>query len=342
MPMKRKVMAKPKAFFFCILPLFVLLGCATPNHHGSFSIDDRKRMGVVLVVDEKLPLAQRVKKIPDAVRSVWQTADLQMNPQAKLYSNHTLSEEEKDKLAEAVAMLPKSWQAVMQKKLVNFYFVDALLGGGITDWVVNAKGQLSYTMILNPDIFTYSAKEWLEIRANGTFEAGEYRLAIDSLESISALQYILWHEAAHVIDFEHHYTLGNDPLIRQYFKSEAKSSPFMDGVWVIGGKQLYQPVSVFNFPTRKMVNPYFMNIHKKQVSNVAMLQSFKDWQNTPFVTLYAATSWAEDYADNAAFRLAQKQTGEGPVWQLTHKKKVMGSFSPLLHPINMQRSLVLD
>ena len=288
-------------------------------------------------VNSSLSLDKRIAKIPDAILNVWKQADKAMNPQADLYKSYTLSAAEQQQFAQAIAKLPTSWQQVMQQKVSRFFFIDQLLGGGITDWVVDAQGERVYTMILNPALFKASAQEWLEMRENSSFAEGPFHLSLNGFENISALQYILWHEAAHLIDFETQQTPVNDVLLRKHFGFDKNVTAFTKNVWKARETAVPQPLSDFDFPARKNINPYRMNIHQTQIDNSVLKQSFMDWKKTPFTTIYASSTWAEDFADFAAFTLAAKLTGKSPQWLLKDNGKTIGQHTPLVHPINKQR-----
>ncbi|MDX8386920.1 MAG: hypothetical protein R8M46_00095 [Ghiorsea sp.] len=259
-----------------------------------------------------------------------------MNPQASLYKNHTMTKQEKEQLSEAIQQLPDSWLALMNQKLARIFFVDDLLGAGIADWIVDKDGHVVYTLILNPALFQASAKDWLESRANSSFTDGDYRLAIEGLKGISALQYALWHEGAHVMDYARQTTIINDDLLNKFLKIDKQATAFTQGVWDIDKTM---PVAVFDFSARKKLNPYHMNAHKTQVENDALLQTFSDLQKTPFVTPYASSSWAEDYADYMVFKLAQALTGNELYWQLKQDDQVKNEYFPLNHAINQERQL---
>lgn len=324
--------------------LLVLLGGWTAcsqngqsNAVGGFSIEDRKSLGTLLPVQASKPLEERVADIPGPIFNVWQQMDAAMNPQAKSYKPYQLTADEQRQFTQAIAALPAPWRKIMRQKLTRVFFIDQLLGGGITDWIIDAEDRRAYTMILNPAMFHASAKAWLEMRENTSFKEGPYRIEVEGLEGVSALQYILWHESAHLIDFETQQTPINDALLRQHFGFNKTTTPFAKGVWTPADKEAARPLPAFDFTARSSINPYHMNLNRPQMENAALKQAFEAWSQTPFVTIYASTSWAEDYADFAAFILALNRTGHMPRWLLKRDGETIADFSPLMHPANKQR-----
>ena len=317
---------------FAALLLTGLAACSQNIETGGISLDGRKTLGAEYPVNPAQPLHRRTASIPDSVLEAWRKMDMTINPQAEQYEAYALSDTQKQQLAQAIATLPRPWQKIMRQKLSRFFFIKNLLGGGITDWIIAADGRLTYTMILNPALFDATASEWLKMRESGSFETGDYRLQISGLQNVSALQFILWHEVAHLIDYENRYTSIADPLMRSYLDLKSNgTTPFMHNVWQSGN----QPT--FDFPARNKLNPYHMNARQPRIANPELPSTFISWQQTPFVTLYAASSPAEDFADFAAFHIARKRSGHEPVWQLVKKEHIVAKYAPLTHPANRAR-----
>ncbi len=319
---------------FAVLLFTGLAACSQSVETGGISLKERKTLGTEYPVNPAQPLHRRAAPIPENVLGAWQKMDMAINPQASQYQGYDLSDKQKRQLAQAIATLPRPWQKIMRQKLSRFFFIKNLLGGGITDWIIAADGRLIYTMILNPALFDATASDWLKMREGGSFETGDYRLQISGLQDVSALQFILWHEVAHLIDYENRYTSIADPLMRSYLDLKASgTTPFMHNVW----QSSNQPASGFDFPARSKLNPYHMNAQQPRIANSELPNTFAVWQQTPFVTLYAASSPAEDFADFAAFHIARKSSGHEPVWQLMEKEHIVAKYTPLTHPANRTR-----
>jgi len=327
----RNISAVIAVLLIAIVVAFNFTGKETD--HPVFSIDDRKTIGALLPINPETPLQQRVAPIPTRLLNLWQKADRAMNPVAATYRSYELSPEQQRAFADAIATLPESWQRTMRSKLSRFYFVENLLGGGITSWIIDADGNLTYTMILNPALFHATASQWLQMKEGASFKKGELTLLLKGAEGISALQMLLWHESAHLIDYEAGHTLAVDSLLRQYKHIEQKQAAFTQGIWNMEGK----PKPLFEIPQLERLNPYGMDNRKPLLPNRDLAQTFEALANSPFVSFYAATSPMEDYAELAAFAIAGRQTGIFPYWALSLNGKVVVTFAPLAHPLNRQR-----
>jgi len=130
--------------------LSVWTACSQQTNSIGFSIEDRKEFGKQIIVPLTQPLAKRIGAIPEKMLQTWKNMDERMNPQASRYQIYQPTMRERQVLQQAIVHLPEAWQKLMLQKLARFYFVDNLLGGGITDWIIAPNGTLQYVMILNP------------------------------------------------------------------------------------------------------------------------------------------------------------------------------------------------
>jgi len=310
-----------------------LAACSGTLAAIDFSLESRKELGRQLPVDPDQPLLGRAKPIPPRLLEGWRAADLSMGKQPHRYATHPLSGAERQMLQQALATLPENWQALLRQKLAGIFFVDQLLGGGISDWVVAPDGSVAYTMILNPALFRHTAAEWLDLRENASFAKGPLHLAAGGWDGVSALTYVLWHESAHLLDYERRITPYVEAELRDFRRDPDASSPFTQAVW----QKIDEPLPAFDFENRKSLNPYRMNENKPLLPNRDLASLFDAWSRTPFVSLYASGSWTEDLADFAAFRLQAERSGKEPYWELRNGGKSLGRFEPMGEVLNRER-----
>lgn len=326
------------SLFAVALVAVCLTACEQSETTNGFSIDDRKAIGILLPLDPETPLPQRVARIPNRILDIWQQVDKRINPAATDYRPYELSAEQQQKFAEALDSLPQKWRNTMRKKLTRFFFVENLLGGGITDWIIDTDGKLAYTMILNPALFDVTASQWFSMKENGSFENGAFALRLEGTEGVSALKMILWHESAHLVDFESGYSPIIDPLLRQYKQKILTSTPFTKDVWSMNGTLSPRHA----IPFKDKLNPYGMDRRRQPLPNSTLPQAFKALATSPFASLYAATSPMEDFAELASFAVARNRTGTAPHLALYRYGKRLALSEPLTHPLNRQRLLLLE
>jgi len=290
------------------IPFIILITLAScqkkPTINGDISLEQRKNIEQQMPVQTSQPLYERTAAIPKALLQAWIAADSGLNPTALSYHVYLPSITEKSQLKQAFQALPHQWQQILQHKLTRIFFVKNLIGAGITDWVIKREtGEQFYTIMLNPRLFHTTAKTWLEYRANSMFTQGDYHITYANIPDVSALTYALLHETAHIIDFEKRYTPIVDPLIRQYRDVPSTPTAFTQAIW----SDYSQPKAAYDFAYRDKLNAYHLSVKRGYISNAKLPEIFSSLSQRPFVSLYASLSWAEDYADFAAFHYSRIQ-----------------------------------
>ncbi|MCF6208155.1 MAG: hypothetical protein L3J61_02050 [Ghiorsea sp.] len=279
-----------------------LSSCQTTAINGDITIEHRKNLEQQMPLHTSQPLHERSEQIPSSLLQAWTVADSGLNPIAETYKAYLPTPAEKELLKQSFNTLPPQWKNILNHKLTRIFFVENLIGAGITDWVINREtGEQFYTIMLNPRLFHTAAKTWLEYRANSMFSHGDYRITYANIPHVSALTYALLHETAHIIDFEKRITPVVDPLIDQYKPINLTPTPFTQNIW----QDYTQPTQNYDFPYRNKLNAYQLSVKRGVIDNQKLPEIFASLTKRPFVSLYACLSWAEDYADFAAFHYLQ-------------------------------------
>lgn len=322
----------------CII-LITLSGCQTTSINGDITLEQRKNIEQHMPVQISQPLSERAAHIPHTLLQAWKVADSGLNPIASSYQAYLPTNAEKAQLKQSFEYLPPQWKHALKHKLTRIFFVENLIGAGITDWVIKREtGELFYTIMLNPRVLHTTAKTWLEYRANSMFSQGDYHITYTNIPHISALTYTLLHEAAHIIDFEKRYTPIVDPLIREYRNVPNTATAFTQDIW----SDYSQPKVAYDFPYRDQLNAYHLNLKRGYITNSKLPEIFNALAQRPFVSLYASLSWAEDYADFSAFNYLQTMA-EAPLrLQLKKGKETIVDITPLNHATNLKRLLTIQ
>jgi len=323
--------------FISLTILITLVACQNkPSINGDITLEQRKNIEQQMPVQTSQPLYERTAAIPKTLLQAWVAADSGLNPIALSYQVYLPSIAEKSQLKQAFQALPHQWQHILQHKLTRIFFVKNLIGAGITDWVINREtGEQFYTIMLNPRLFHTSAKTWLEYRANSMFSRGDYRITYANIPNVSALTYALLHETAHIIDFEKRITPVVDPTIDQYKPINLTPTPFTQNIW----QDYAQPTQNYDVPYRNKFNAYQLNIKRGVIDNQKLPEIFANLARRPFVSLYACLSWAEDYADLAAFHYLQTMNKMPLRLQLKKGKETIVDITPLKTSTNQKRLL---
>ena len=145
----------------------------------------------------------------------------------------------------------------------------------------------------------------------------------------------LLHETAHIIDFEKRITPIVDPLIDQYKPINLTPTPFTQNIW----QDYAQPTQNYDVPYRNKLNAYQLRVKRGVIDNQKLPEIFASLTKRPFVSLYACLSWAEDYADFAAFYYLQTMSKMPLRLQLKKGKETIVDITPLNTSTNQKRLL---
>ncbi|MBI4979800.1 MAG: hypothetical protein HZC28_20140 [Spirochaetes bacterium] len=238
-------------------------------------------------------LQERVVPAPQFMLSYLRAMD-----QRSDYSNHVFTAEEQRTVNDAIALLPSAVSSIMRERLVAFYFVDNFLGGGMADWLFDGRSNVYCFLIFNPATLTQSVSSWLTMKDSSCFiPDGTNRVVVNCGERYRAFLYILLHEGTHAADYAGEITPYTERTLFTLQRRTVSAKPFTDRVWA----SYNVPERKYDFPLRTNITVYgFGGGPKIAMRDAAAL--YRSLMQTPFVSLYAATSWAEDLADNTALR----------------------------------------
>ncbi|UCH61954.1 MAG: hypothetical protein JSU77_09090 [Fidelibacterota bacterium] len=209
---------------------------------------------------------------------------------------------------DAIKMLPPLSQRIMDERVIEISFVKNLGYNGWTDWVVDENGAIYCVMVFDQKALDFTLSEWLEGRINSCFKNDKsgIEIEIDCGNRYSGFLGILLHEATHVVDYIENITPFVEPSIFElglkYGHQFRESYPFVKGIWYGNAS----PAEEYNYPLRDSLTFYRPVDQRKLYLKEAALV-INQLPSTPFVSLYASTSWAEDLAEISTFyHLTQK------------------------------------
>lgn len=288
----------------------------------------------------QLPLLSRLQPIPGEELKSIAAYDESIGIRETNYKAYFPAPEDKALFAEYFNFLPQRYRETLEKRLLMIYFIDGFAGAGLTDWVVDEKGQFYYFMILNSNLLEMPLDEWLSYRENAYFdlEAESFSVSIDTNTNYKALIYGLLHESSHIIDYEYHITPYLDELHKSVKKLGASSTGFTANVWF---KQK-TPVLVYDFVGREKLNPYGIFSSKALLPSTELGFMLSELEKTPFVSFYSGVAWYEDFADYVTYHYIEKHLGGSIRVDLLNKGEVIKTYFPAQKKISSSRSKVLS
>jgi hypothetical protein len=234
---------------------------------------------------------------------------------------HSLTDSERAKVESALASLPELNKRVLQEHLHTLGFVDGIPGNG-TGLTSRSEGPGQYDITLRASIIDEPLTDFLTIKERRVFVSDQSGMSVTiRATGVDALTYILLHESAHVVDD----ALGI---------TSASPNSFAKGIWSSRYELVPKLRESLAAQTIFRGRP---SLHMSQAIAV-----YKAVLRTPFVSLYATASTAEDFAELLAWHEIKFQH-HGNLTVEIHDAhgKTLQSYHPLSNPkVRMRFSAV--
>ncbi|MEK6154701.1 hypothetical protein WIW50_15640 [Flavobacteriaceae bacterium 3-367] len=238
----------------------------------------------VYELDSSSSLLSRIGETPSKILDRFRDAG--MNP-----SRHTLTREEHKIVSSALNELPPLHQRVLKKHLLRISFLDNMPNTAFTAPISPNDSIKLYAITVRAEILNQTVSEWLTEKERNCFDFSNTNLNVSiRAGELSAILYVLIHEATHIVD-------GALNLTPQYtvpqreIENSLKSNPFTANIW----KNRIEPIEIFQ---NKMLDEIYFKSRKKMPINKSQ-EIYGALKNSPFVSLYGRNSYHEDLAEIA-------------------------------------------
>lgn len=234
-------------------------------------------------------LAKRVLIAPESVFKMFREAE--MNP-----VNHELTAVERAKVEKAFAILPPLYQKMLKTHLHSISFMDNMPNTALTSPVESSDSMQLFNITFRAGILNETISEWATQKENTCYDRSanpDFEISVEA-GTLDALQYVLLHEATHVLDA----VLNITPHPEER-GALVNPTPYTKGIW-------YK----MNVPTEPFIDSLLEQTRfrsGKMVPIALAPEIYKALGKTPFASLYAMASWFEDLAELAT------------IYHLTHK-----------------------
>lgn len=283
--------------WFLSLTTFVLVSISAIDLCAQEIVDDANSNVVNEIqrqfgLDPNKSLIERVGETPDSVLAIFREAGLAP-------SAHILTKDERQKLVEAIAILPPLHQNVLKQRLRNVSFLDNMPNTALTSVVNSSDSYPLFDIAIRAGILRQSAGEWMTEKESSCFnrEGATSSLRTD-IGNITAIQYVLLHEATHIVDAACQITPSQplDPSIA----TQNSATPFTVGVWEDA-----------RTPVNRYLDQGLLSIRFRQGGNPVdaskMKELYEALGRTPFVSLYGSSARTEDLAEYlTVYHITQK------------------------------------
>ena len=282
------------------------LSCA--NHRRGPSLADVKKMpykqASAYSADIPATLAKRVpQRIGDAPIALLEY--LRQSDGNPGYASYSPSSAERALFAEYYALLPQRFKDAMSLQLLGVYFISGFAGGGMSDYVFSSDGSMKLILVLNPRTLSMGLADWIDYRDRSAYaDDGKSVELVSSCpggEKYRGLIHTLCHEGAHIYDYGKGITPYVEPHLERGMETAADKD-FTAAVW----KSYAKPLPAYSIPEREKLSPYGLGAALPLSTALAQYAALA---KTPFYSLYGSASWAEDFAEAAAWTHLREKLG---------------------------------
>ncbi len=243
-------------------------------------------------LDPERALIQRVGETPDSVLAIFREAGMSPKP-------YLLTNDDRDKPIAAIAILPPLHQAVLKQRLRRISLLNDMPNTALTSEIDSTESYPLFDITIRAAILTQSAAEWLKEKESSCFQGDQSRFTLRvDIGNITAIQYVLLHEATHIVDATQVITPSISPNPKAAIR--VSPTPFTLGIW----EDARTPVS-------RYLNEELMAIRFRpggKVTDASNMKSlYEALGRTPFVSLYGSSARTEDLAEYlTVYHLTQK------------------------------------
>ncbi len=282
----------------------------TAAYAQKIKLPDRKKLQAIqkkYALDPNSSLLSRVAKTPGDV--IKQFKEAGMSP-----TEHELTNEERDVISKAIAVLPPLHQRILKQHLKSMSFLDNMPNTALTSPVVVKRGINLFHITFRAGVLHQSITDWVNEKERTCFSGGDSTISI-SIQAglLSAFTYILLHEGTHIVDGSLH--LNAVDTIKGKPQPNWFIAGFSKHIW----KNYNTPA--WPFPDSITIKSRFRPGGRLYITNEAA-RVYEGLSKTPFVSLYSTASWHEDLAElltiyhltrrlNQPFRIVVAKDGKG-------------------------------
>ena len=245
-----------------------------------------------------------------------------MNPE-----NHVLTKAEQQKVEQAFSILPPLYKKILKAHLHSISFMDNMPNTALTSTLETGDTSKQFNISFRAGILNETISAWATRKERTVFDTmvnPALSIEIDA-GNFDAIQYVLLHEATHVVDA----VLNLTPHAE---KADSLMAPtaLTVNVW-----------RLFNTPVTKFSNPLlektrFRGGPVQPISSATEI--YKALAKTPFASLYAMASCYEDLAELVTIYHLTAKLHQPFVVYVKEHGKVKAAFEPMKNKLVKQRA----
>lgn len=300
-----------KPVLFIVLLLASMHGIAQSGIEV-YSRADMKEVQKKYGLNPKSSILSRLSVTPGDVITIFKEAG--MDP-----TEHTMSREEIQVLADAISLLPPLHLRVMKQHLKSISFVDNMPNTAITTPVTSNERIKLFHITFRSGILHQTISDWASQKENTCYSKADSTISISIQAGLmKAINYVLLHEGTHVVDGALG-LLGEDAVCAR-----------RNGFTTEFAKNIWDDINTIIWPFQDSL--VWKNIFRSggarfNSGDAALVYS--GLSKTPFVSLYGTASWHEDLAELLTIYHLVKVQKQMFTVVVSKSGREIGRFEPL-------------
>lgn len=269
--------------------------------------------------DENSFYKGRVLKAPESVFKKFIEAGMQP-------TNHELTAAEHAKVDKAFSILPPLHKKILKEHLLSISFMDNMPNTALTSPLETADSTKQFNITFRAGILNETISEWATWKEKTAFDNSanpNMEIKIDA-GKLDAIQYVLLHEAMHVVDA----VLGFTPHTKEADSLVAHTA-FTKNIWRLFNKPAAQFTNTILEKTR------FRSGKAQPIASAPDI--YKALKKTPFPSLYGMASWYEDAAELISIYHLTQKLNQPFVVYVKENDKVIATFEPMKNKLVKHR-----
>ena len=201
-------------------------------------------------------------------------------------SSHVVTPAERVTLENALAQLTPFQREVLQKRLHAIYFIDGLPGNALTFPDGGSTPKPMYSIAVRAGALHETVSELVTRKERTLFESAGSDLSV-TVEggTLSAIVYVLLHEATHIVDF----TVGAAPTPAH----PGGKHPLVSEIW----QDDRTPTNEYRLPV--LMSIFWRTRQAMPIAQAAEL--YEALSHTPFISVYSSCDSHDDLAELVAW-----------------------------------------
>jgi hypothetical protein len=237
-------------------------------------------------------------------------------------TKHALTPDERLKLVSAFAMLPPVHRRTLGDRLRSISFLDGMPNTALTSTVNPDDAYRLFDITVRAGVLGDDVSTFLTWKERTCFDtSGSSRTVAIEAGVRNALEYVLLHEASHIVDFSLGVTPNSSPAA-----NDTAATAFTQDIWTGRTTMAAGYREPLLERIRFRAGGEVLPIDRAEAVYTAL-------GRTPFVSLYGSSSWSDDLAELATLYHLTQKLGDPYRIVIRDRGREVFTYEPMASPL---------